>query len=218
MRRGLYPRHLEFFAAGQFFRVRTMMAGNRTGKTEGAGGYETALHLTGRYPDWWPGRRFAKPISAWACGDTGTTVRETVQFKLLGKLSDVGTGLIPGEDIVQFSRKSGLREAVDTVHVRHQSGGVSVLTFKSYDQRRESFQGTEKDLIWLDEEPPLDVYVECLLRTMGTEWFGGGLMMQTFTPLQGLSETVLHIIPGGEDRKRDGRAWGTFLPGDSHLG
>ena len=30
---------------------RAMMAANRVGKTWGAGGYETALHLTGRYPD-----------------------------------------------------------------------------------------------------------------------------------------------------------------------
>ena len=44
---------------------------DRVGKTEGAGGFELALHLTGRYPDWWAGRRFDRPVSAWACGDIG---------------------------------------------------------------------------------------------------------------------------------------------------
>jgi len=37
---------------------------------------------------------------------------------------------------------------------------------KSYDQGRESFQGTEQHVIWLDEEPPLPIYVEALTRTM----------------------------------------------------
>ena len=58
LRRELYPRHLEFFAAGRKHRERLMLAANRVGKTEGVGGYEVALHLTGAYPDWWPGRRF----------------------------------------------------------------------------------------------------------------------------------------------------------------
>jgi phage terminase large subunit-like protein len=72
--------------------------------------------------------------------------------------------------------------------------GVSVLIFKSYDQRREAFQGTEQDVIWLDEEPPLGIYTECLLRTMTT----GGHLLCTFTPLLGLSEVVLSFLPGGQ--------------------
>ena len=66
-RRELYPRHVEFLAAGATFRERLFMAANRTGKTE-TGAYEMACHLTGRYPDWWQGRRFSEPINAWACG------------------------------------------------------------------------------------------------------------------------------------------------------
>jgi phage terminase large subunit-like protein len=60
-------------------------------------------------------------------------------------------------------------------------GGRSVITLKSYDQGRESFQGTEQDVIWLDEEPPMPVYAECLLRTMTTD----GLVICTFTPMLG---------------------------------
>src|SRR5438309_8790500 len=84
LRRELYPKHMQFFAAGKTFRERLFMAANRIGKTEGAGGYEMAMHLTGDYPEWWPGRRFSKPIDSWAAGDTGKTVREIIQFKLLG--------------------------------------------------------------------------------------------------------------------------------------
>src|SRR6267142_7227349 len=60
LRRELYPRHLEFFAAGAMHRERMFLAANRVGKTEGVGAYETTLHLTGRYPAWWQGRRFDK--------------------------------------------------------------------------------------------------------------------------------------------------------------
>jgi hypothetical protein len=42
-----YARHMEFFEAGAKYRERCMMAANRVGKTLGAGGYETAAHLTG---------------------------------------------------------------------------------------------------------------------------------------------------------------------------
>ncbi len=160
--------------------------------TWGIGGYETALHLTGEYPDWWPGRRFDSPIDAWAAGDTSETTRDIVQLALLGPSWQVGTGLIPAANIVgEPTKRAGVAGAVDTVRVRHKSGGISGLGFKSYDQRRQRFQGTAKHVIWLDEEPPADVYDECLLRLMTTN----GLMIGTFTPLLGLSSIVLRFLP-----------------------
>jgi phage terminase large subunit-like protein len=194
LRRELYVKHNQFFQAGTKHRERLMLAANRIGKTEGVGGYEMALHLTGIYPDWWNGRRFDRPIDAWAAGDTSKTVREIIQFKLLGHLHEKGTGLIPQDCILKTTPKSGVPDAVDTIFVKHASGGISQLTLKSYDQKRHSFQGTEKDVIWLDEEPPLDIYTECLLRTMTNN----GMLMLTFTPLMGMSETVMAFLPGGQ--------------------
>jgi hypothetical protein len=75
LRRELYAKHMQFFAAGRAHQERCMMAANRVGKTFGVGGYETTLHLTGRYPDWWEGRRFAGPIEAWVAGDTSCRPR-----------------------------------------------------------------------------------------------------------------------------------------------
>jgi phage terminase large subunit-like protein len=196
LRRELYPRHLEFFRHGSTQRERLFMAANRVGKTEGAGGYEMALHLTGEYPDWWEGRRFAESIRAWAAGDTSQTVRDILQFKLLGPIGEIGTGLIPADAIIDTKRRAGnVPDLIETVRVRHKSGGVSVLGFKSYDQGREAFQGTEQDIIWLDEEPDSAVYGECLIRTMTT----GGLVMLTFTPLRGLSDVVLSFLPDGRN-------------------
>lgn len=170
-----------------------MLAANRVGKTEGVGGYELAVHLTGWYPEWWTGRRFDRPIRAWAAGDTGKTVRDILQHKLLGPVGQWGTGLIPGDTIERIVRGSGVPDTVDVLYIKHKSGRTSTLTFKSYDQRREAFQGTEQDVIWLDEEPPLDIYTECLLRTMTND----GMLMLTFTPLLGMSEVVLAFLPDG---------------------
>jgi phage terminase large subunit-like protein len=172
-----------------------MLAANRVGKTEGTGGYELALHLTGQYPAWWVGRRFDRPVKAWAAGNTSKKVFEILQDKLIGPVGKWGTGLIPGDAIARTVRASGgVADMLDSVYVTHAKGGTSLLTFKSYDQRREGFEGTEQDIILLDEEPPLDVYTECLIRTMTNN----GMLMLTFTPLEGMSEVVLQFLPGGK--------------------
>lgn len=202
LRRELYQKHLQFFSAGDKFIERLFMAANRVGKTEGAGGYEMVLHLTGEYPLWWSGRRFKEPIDAWAAGDTKETVRDIIQLKLLGDIGkgEVGQGLIPAEKIKDYTLRAGIRDTVDTIFVKHISGGISKVSLKSYDQKRISFQGTKKHLVWLDEEPPLDIYVECLLRTTDTSGTDeeNGMIMLTFTPLLGMSETVMQFLPGGE--------------------
>lgn len=194
LRRELYPKHTGFFKGGKDFRERLMLAANRVGKTEGVGGVETTYHLTGQYPAWWQGRRFTRPVDWWAAGDTSKTVRDIIQFKLIGPIHEKGMGLIPRDCLLKTTPKQGSSGAIDTAFIKHVSGGVSQIGFKSYDQKRESFQGTEKDGIWLDEEPPLDIYTECVLRTMTNN----GMVILTFTPLMGMSETVMQFLPGGQ--------------------
>ena len=198
LRRELYIKHQEFFAAGALYRERAAIAANRVGKTEGLGAYEVTLHLTGRYPEWWVGKRFAKPTNWWAAGDTNQTTRDIVQSKLIGRLTGraeegpvgLGTGMIPFDAIKGTKPKPGIPNAIESVYVKHVSGGLSTLTFKSYEQGRKAFQGTEQDGIWLDEECEEDIWDECLIRTMATGLFGGGIIMATFTPLSGWSKVV----------------------------
>ena len=194
VRRELYPKHVEFFAAGATFRERCLMAANRVGKTD-AGAFETALHVTGLYPPWWPGRRFTEPVAFWVAGDTGKTVRDIPQAKLLGPPGAFGTGFLPRHLIEQTATKSGVADALDSVTVRHVSGGLSNIQFKSFDQRREAFQGTAQHGVWLDEEPPHAIYTECLMRTVKTGEFGGGTVFLTFTPLSGMTELVQRFLP-----------------------
>lgn len=200
--RHAYPKHMEFLAAGRDYRQRCAMCGNRTGKTFGMGGFETATHLTGLYRPWWQGRVFARPVRAWAAGKTNETTRDIVQKTLLGKVEGSGptkrlsgTGMIPAELIGEVSWKQGVADLVDTVEIRHATGGWSTLGLKSYQQGRGSFEGTEQDVIWLDEEPPEDVWGECLIRTMTTD----GTVMLTFTPLEGVTGVVNQFMPTEED-------------------
>lgn len=193
LRRELYTQHLEFFKLGKNHPTRCFMAANRVGKTEGGGGYETVLHLTGLYPEWWEGRRFDKPIDAWAAGDTNETVRDIIQLKLLGPKENIGTGLIPRECLGEVKYRPNSNGSADYITVKHVSVGWSRLALKSYEQGRVSFQGTEKDLVWLDEESNEGIRAECVMRLMTT----GGLLIETFTPLKGLTPLVLGYI--GED-------------------
>lgn len=193
-----YKRHMEFFKAGAQYRERCIMAANRVGKTYGIGGYELSLHLTGEYPSWWRGRRFSRPVKAWAAGKTNETTRDIIQTTLMGELvKDAvgrrgfdGTGLLPWGRVTSMAFKRGI-DLLDTARIRHVSGGHSTLGFKSYEQGRGSFEGTAQHVIWFDEEPPLDIYSEAIIRTATTN----GILMLSFTPLEGMSETVMLYMP-----------------------
>lgn len=194
-RRELYPKHVQFLNAGKDCQERAFVAANRIGKTK-TGGAELAYHMTGEYPDWWEGRRFLNAVDCWAVGVSNQSTKEIQQFELLGDINDMGSGLIPRKNIIRTTKKPGVADAIETLYVQHSSGGVSRCTFKSYEQGRISFQGTKKQVIWLDEEPQdAGIYSECLTRLM--DQYNPGLIYCTFTPLFGLSDVVLSFLPDG---------------------
>jgi phage terminase large subunit-like protein len=231
--RVLYVKHRQFFRAGKTHQERLFLAANRIGKTEAAG-FEVALHLTGRYPPWWDGRRFEHPTKWWAAGDTRQTTRDIIQVSLMGAHEGVKTsewsGMIEPRLVASVVRSTGgVANCLDTIYVEHvekQHGApmLSEVAFKSYDQGRRVFQGTEKDGIWLDEEPPppqdlseaqaqgsSEVYTECLLRLMTTN----GILISTFTPLRGFTPFLKEylenaVMPGTEG---DVDAKNNFFPG-----
>ena len=181
-----YIKQSEFHAAPA--RERLFMAGNQLGKTL-AGSFECAMHLTGKYPDWWQGCRFDRAPVGWAAGETGEVVRDTIQRLLLGRVRH-GTGAIPKEDLVDVRSAFGTPGLVGTIKVRHVSGGESQITLKSYNQGRQKFQGETLDFCWFDEEPDIDIYTEGLTRTNTTQ----GPVWMTFTPLLGMSDVVARFL------------------------
>jgi phage terminase large subunit-like protein len=194
-----YPKQHDFHDAGGFddVRERLLVAGNQLGKTLSAG-FEVAMHLTGEYPDWWAGKRWKRRVVGWASGVTSESTRDNPQKILLGLPGAWGTGAIPKKNIIDVTRAShGVADAVDSIKVRHKSGGISIVSFKAYAAGREKWQGPSLDFVWFDEEPDEDIYSEGLTRTnVGSNGAEGvsGIAFITFTPLQGMSNVVKKFL------------------------
>ena len=189
-----YAKQRDFHAAGKTNSERLFMAGNQLGKTL-SGGAEWAMHLTGRYPDWWQGATFDKPPILWASGVTGESTRDNPQRILIGpptQEENWGTGMIPQDALAHWSRANGVPNLLDSATIRWGGGGdtrqYSTLSFKAYEKGREKWQGPTIDGVWFDEEPPLDIYTEGLTRTNNGQ--RGQFVMITFTPLLGMSDVV----------------------------
>lgn len=177
---------------GDLARQRCLMAGNKTGKTF-CGAAELSYHLTGLYPEWWNGWRFDRAIQAWAAGQSHYATRDIVQTELLGLAGDpekLGTGAIPKHLIINTERNPGVPNGIGMVLVKHVSGENSRLMFKSYDSGAAAWMGVAVDVIWLDEEPPQDIYSQSLRASLKT----GGPVYLTFTPERGVTGVVQNFL------------------------
>jgi len=175
-----YPYQQKFHKTGSEANQRLLMAANRIGKSF-SGAAEMSYHLTGIYPDWWEGRRYYQPITAWAGGVSNETTRDIVQFELLGSPDDpdaFGSGAIPKSKIIKTERKPGVPNAKSVALIQHVSGGNSSLHFKAYEMGVEKWQGRSVDCIWLDEEPSRELYSQAVTRTLDRK----GMVYMTFTP------------------------------------
>lgn len=176
-------------------RERLLCAGNQTGKTYAAAN-ETSFHLTGKYPDWWCGLRYDRPVAWMAASETSKLCRDGVQVHLCGwPKYPKGTGTIPGKDLLDTPSSAGIADAYDYIRVQHynpqgEKDGESLCYLRSYDQGRERVQAMTLDGVWLDEEPDIDYYTECLTRTN----VAMGPVYLTFTPLKGMSDVVRRFL------------------------
>jgi len=178
----------KFFITGASER-RGILAANRIGKTVSTC-YETAMHLTGLYPDWWEGHRFTNPITAMVAGEGWSQVALVLQNELLGtqdvKITEnLGTGAIPRSSIVTDTMRNDGANCIGC-EIRHISGGNSYLLFANYTQEVRQMQGFRLDLAVFDEQPPDDFFSEIVTRTATTQ----GKVLCSFTPLKGLNGLV----------------------------
>ncbi|MCX8289108.1 phage terminase large subunit family protein [Enterobacter pseudoroggenkampii] len=187
----------DFYKAGKNHRYRYLTCCNRGGKSLSAS-IELGYHLTGKYPKNWAGKRFNKPIKAWAIGNTTSQVTEILQTLLVGtntvkgdltKNTNFGSGSIPRDDlIISSAQRNGAQ--LESISVRHynkygEHDGDSEIAFKSLSAGQESFAGATLDVVWEDEmlpetpaSNPLTLYTELLQRVRTTK----GLVIITATP------------------------------------
>ena len=204
------PRQAEFHRLGATENERLYMAANQVGKTV-AGGSEWAVHLTGRYPEWWNGAVFERPVRFWVGGVTGESTRDNPQRILVGQpeIPELwGTGTVPLDALEDVTPGRGIPNGLDSLVVRFGGGGdvqqgFSTLLFKSYEKGRAKWQGDTVDGVWFDEEPPMPVYSEGRTRTNNGQI--GVFTMLTATPLLGMSEVVRLFLSEDEAKqmKRD---------------
>ena len=154
-------------------RNRWVFGGNRSGKTE-CGAVECLWMLRGIHPY----RKNRKDVFGWAVSLSTQVQRDVAQAKILKYL--------PKSWISEIIMLTGRRDSpsggvIDQIKIKNVFGGISTLGFKSCDQGREKFQGSSLDFVWFDEEPPRDIYEECLMRVMDKR----GDIFGTMTPLKG---------------------------------
>lgn len=159
-------------------RNRWVFGGNRSGKTE-CGAVEAIWLLRGIHPY----RKNKANVFGWSVSLSQQVQRDVAQSKILKYL--------PVDWIEDITMLSGRKDSpscgvIDQIKIKNVFGGISTLGFKSCDQGREKFQGSSLDFVWFDEEPPKDIYDECLMRVMDKK----GDIFGTMTPLKG--ETFIY--------------------------
>lgn len=164
-------------------RFRGVLGGNRAGKTV-VGSVETVLFTLGRLAepyvqDWhdedkeWWYERF---------GSMNVTQREQVWVATVNwdvhrdVTQDVLIQWLPQKEIVDIAwRRKGVIDYIVTTGRR--------IVFKSYETGADGFQGASLPFVWLDEEPPFEIWNECEKRVMDRK----GSILLTFTPLHGIT-------------------------------
>jgi len=172
--------------------MRALQCANQIGKST-CGAMETAMHLTGRYPDWWQGHVFDYPVEWMASSNTNETTRDRCQKELFGEPADptaLGTGAIPKECLGETTRKAGVPNAFEICLVKHASGGWSKIYLKPYEQGAKKFMGYRLHGFWDDEEPPEDILSQQKRATLSTD----GIGYLTYTPEDGITRTVHQIM------------------------
>ena len=154
---------------------RWALGGNRTGKTE-VGAVEAVWFARGTHPF----KRIDHAVNGWIVSLTNEVQRDVAQKKVLSYLNPAWIKGVKMREGRADDPSSGI---IDFILVESVKGGVSTIGFKSCDQGREKFQGTSQDFVWFDEEPPYEIYMECLMRTLDCN----GYIWGTMTPLMGLT-------------------------------
>ena len=177
-------------------RNRWVFGGNRSGKTE-CGAVEAIWLARGIHP--W--RKNRKNVFGWVVSLSQQVQRDVAQSKILHYL--------PPEWIVDITMLSGRKDSpsggvIDQIKIKNVFGGISTIGFKSCDQGREKFQGSSLDFVWFDEEPPKDIYEECLMRVMDRR----GDIFGTMTPLKGMTFIYNEIYL---NRKNNPEVWCQFM-------
>jgi phage terminase large subunit-like protein len=164
-----HERQVEFHSSPA--QKRLFLGGNRSGKTVG-GATEAVMWLTGKHK-----------------------YLQTPEPPVRGRCVSVdflnGVEKIVKPEVARWMPSSALKggawETAFNKELRTLTlENGSFLEFMSYDQDVDKFAGTSRHFIWFDEEPPRDIYIECLQRLLDVN----GKFWMTMTPVDGMSSWI----------------------------
>lgn len=148
-------------------RLRLVLGGNRSGKTI-AGVWEAVCFALG-YAPYKPDMFIQIPQDVVICSKTSKTMKMYINPYIFQ--------FLPRRQIKSIVRQKG--DILDFIELNNGSR----ITLMSYDQGRERFQGFSAHAVHFDEEPPEDIFHECMMRLVDTQ----GHAWLTMTPLLGLT-------------------------------
>lgn len=175
------PHQLEFHSSTKMGRL--YIGGNRSGKTTG-GGAETVMRLTGNHPYQDVPR---PPVRGRAVGVDFDQGVEKILIPQIQKW-------LPPSELIMGSWEESYSKSLHTLTLAN----GSFLEFMSYDQAVTKFSGTSRHFVWFDEEPPEDIFNECLLRLVDV----GGCYYITVTPLEEMSWTYDRLYEPWKNKTR----------------
>ncbi len=179
-----YWYQIAFWTAGKTHFTRMSFAGNQTGKTT-TDAIEITLHATGRYdlfPGEWPGRTFDEPTLGYIMGPTTDSVRDNLQYHLLGPIGEHGTGMIPAELIHDVKYRHSGAGAVDTIKIKWRRGGktgLSEIRLKSSDMGVKALAGATVHWVAHEEHSEMPVWNEIQMRLIAKN----GILFGSCTPV-----------------------------------
>jgi len=190
-----YDWQRKFCASTKEFFETCLCAANQIGKTR-SGTTIDAYHLTGDYPDDYPGHKFKHAPVAWLLGYSMEKTRDLLQKEIFGEYTTSGGfagGLVKKEDILSWESAQGTVNAMRTIRVKHKLG-TAVVQFWSYTQGQHAIMGDVVDWVHVDEEPKdQSIRPQLLTRTINGDRGKGGRIIYTFTPENGRTELVIQF-------------------------
>lgn len=147
--------------------IQLLFGGNRSGKTTPA-----SLKVLKK--------GLKKKLKVWVCGETFQDSIAIQQKKI--------SELVPRGRV-----KYGTYDDIHGYTNRKlQLDNGTLYTFKSYDQGAGAFQSDDIDIIWCDEEPPLDIIKEMRMRLIDRN----GILIITMTSLKGITDFIRDFFEG----------------------
>lgn len=193
--KSFYPWQSQFCENTSNYYESCLCAANQIGKTR-VGTTMDAYHLTGDYPEDYPGYKFNFAPKCWCLGYSMEKTRDLLQNELFGEFTPqkgFKGGLITSDKIHSYESAQGTVNAMRTVRVKHKLG-VSTVQFWSYTQGQHAIMGDLVDWVHVDEEPrDQTIRPQLLTRTINGDQGKGGRIIYTFTPENGRTELVIQF-------------------------